>query len=129
MLRMLQQQEISVDTLIYSSGTQERDFEINPYSRVHQEKLLHFRHEVSCIQNVLQDQSEIMQGLATFCRPTTSVRSLPPNYENDILGDCVSSTKERIANFEAMNSRAMNIGAYVSLPLPHPSPLPSRPFK
>ena len=79
---------------------------------MHQEKLLYFRDEVSCIQKVLHDQLERMRDVKNACWPRPSFRS--PSNDQFILKTCMQSTEERIADFEAMNSRAVNIAASVS---------------
>jgi len=116
--------------LIYSLGVQEYDFEANPYSRVHQEKLSRFRDEVFCIQKVLYDQLERMKDLKNICwsaKRIKSRRSFADEEELAILGDCISSTDERIASFEGMATRAINLGTYVSLLSLPKSPRPSYP--
>ena len=85
---------------------------MKPYHRIHQEKLLYFRDEVSCIQKVLNDQLERMRDIEFACWPSTSLRS--SLNDRAILMECMQSTEERIASFEKMNSRAINIGTYVS---------------
>ena len=93
-------------------GLQEHEVERRPYHRMHQEKLLYFRDEVSCIQKVLHDQLERMRDILTMCWPLTS----PPLSLNDqtILKECMRSMEDRIGLFEEMNVRAVNVGIYVS---------------
>ena len=94
---------------------QEHEFEVNPYSRVHQEKLLRFRDEVFCIQKVLHDQLDLIRDFKNMSCVAKLDGSVRPGYNERILRDCISSTSERITNFDGMNARAMNIGTYVSL--------------
>ena len=79
---------------------------------MHQEKLLYFRDEVSCIQKVLHDQLERMRDIKTICWPLKSLRS--SLNDQAILEECMRSTEGRIAAFEEMSSRSINIGIYVS---------------
>ena len=93
-------------------GPQEHEVQRNPYHRMHQEKLLYFRDEVFCIQKVLHDQLERMRDIEIACWPSESRWSL--SNDKAILKETMQSTKERIVSFERMNSRAINIGTYVS---------------
>lgn len=93
-------------------GPQEHEVERNPYHRIHQEKLLYFRDEVSCIQKVLHDQLERMRDIEIACWPSDLRWSL--SNDKAILKESMQSTEERITSFEEMNSRAINIGTYVS---------------
>ena len=111
---MLREREMLADKLTHLLGLQEHDFDANPYSRVHQEKLLRYRDEVSCVQKVLHDQLAVMEGLRDIAWPAAS-DFLTFGYDYSILYGCISSTSERISSFEEMNTRAINIGIYVSL--------------
>ena len=42
---------------------QRQDMASNPYSRGHQEKILRFREELSCISTVLNDQVDVVRDL------------------------------------------------------------------
>ena len=126
-LRELQERWLLADMLTHSLGLQQHDFKANPYSRVHQEKLLRFRDEVSCVQKVLHDQREKMVDLKNIAWPAKAVRStMGLAYDYVTLSDCISSTNERILSFEDMNARAINIGIYVSLQPSRTSPHLSR---
>ena len=93
-------------------GPQEHEVERNPYNRMHQEKLLYFRDEVFCVQKVLHDQLERMADMRSIYRPLGYLH----RFSNDgaIFDECIHSTEERIASFEEMKSRSINIGTYVS---------------
>ena len=93
-------------------GPQDYEVQRNPYHRKHQEKLLYFRDEVSCIQKVLHDQLERMKDIEIACWHSVPRWSL--SNDRAILNENMESTEERIAIFEEMNSRAINIGTYVS---------------
>ena len=92
---MLREREILADKLTHLLGGQEHDFDANPYSRVHQEKLLRHRDEVSCVQKVLHDQLAVMEDLRDIAWLAAS-DSLTFGYDHSILSGCISSTNERI---------------------------------
>ena len=94
-------------------GPQEHEVERNPSHRSHQEKLLNFRDEVSCIQKVLHDQLERTRDIEDMCRDSSFLRS--SSNDQAILDGCMQLTEERIASFEEMNTRANNLVTYVSL--------------
>ena len=118
---MFQERSPLADKLTHSLCLQERNFEANPYSRVHQEKLLRFRDEVSCVLKVLRDQLERMEDLKLIAWPARPDR-LNLGYDYAILSDCIWSTNERILDFEEMNTCATNTGTYVSLQPSRTSP-------
>ena len=64
------------------------------------------------MQKVLHDQLERMRDIEFACWPSIPLRS--SLNDRAILKECMQSTEHRIAIFEGMNSRAINIGYYVS---------------
>lgn len=87
---------------------------MNPYSRVHQEKLLRFRDEISSIQKVQHDQIESIINLRDLSWPGTTFDEPRVGYDYIILRHCIWSVRDRITEFEGMNTRAINLGLYVS---------------
>ncbi len=89
--------------------------QVNPYSRVHQEKLTLFRQEVECVLKILESQAECFAGLKLFLE-RSSEKDAAPNQrwrEAYIIQDSIDSINGKIESFDEMSSGAEDLVTFV----------------
>ncbi len=95
---------------------QRQELSSNPYSRVHQEKILRFRQEVACASDVLNDQLNCVRELLVYI--DKSVSEIPHMFqrrrEHYILLDCISTIRARTQSFREMSEDAAQLASWVS---------------
>ena len=88
----------------------------NPYSRVHQEKISRFLHEIGCASVVLGDQLDCVKKMVQYVGQGAVVT--PWTFQQErakyILQDCTRSIQARIQNFEEMRQDAAQMASSVS---------------
>lgn len=89
--------------------------QVNPYSRVHQEKLTLFRQEVQCVLEVLKSQVEIFQGLTLFLERSPDKETAPDQRWREvyIIRDSIELVNGKIQRFGEMYSGADDLASFV----------------
>ena len=89
--------------------------QVNPYSRVHQEKLTLFREELQCVLKVLESQVDIFKGLSLFLEQPSDTKSAPNQRwrEAYIIQDSIESVNGKIQRFNEMHSGADDLARFV----------------
>ena len=89
--------------------------QVNPYSRVHQEKLTLFREELQCVLKVLKSQVVIFKGLSLFLERPSDTNTAPNQRWREvyIIRDSIESINGKIQRFDEMYSGADDLARFV----------------
>ena len=77
---------------------------------------MYVRQEINCVLAVLQDQNKILRKLRVILMKGRLMTSpdFPQRREAYILQNCITSTSDRMHNFQALDERARGLSAFVS---------------